>query len=342
MPWLLIATFLFLCSSVFAQETRHFILATSRAGIIELIDPISLQAITRIHVELPTKSVGLNGASASADGSVIFVDGPIASDPNGCCSQYSIDLATLRMNRVASTVEIREMIGDRVQLSPDGHWLFGVRSFHGPALDVYDVIQHSYVRQLKPTSLNDGLPSGAWAGDQFYFYLSKRDGSEGRLWGVSSNTTDLGEGIAIAPIAQSPGCPPRPLVLENIAATEGTVFVYELFGFIGDRRFECSNIIEGGAWLVDPLNGQLLYHVAPDLHFSTLIPDHEDQAFYGLSSGGPRWDFPVILVRIDARDGRILQSRTLDTDRWKVSVGSLRLVPAGDVRVIQKAESKSE
>jgi hypothetical protein len=52
MPWLLIATFLFLCSSVFAQETRHFILATSRAGIIELIDPISLQTITRIHVEL--------------------------------------------------------------------------------------------------------------------------------------------------------------------------------------------------------------------------------------------------------------------------------------------------
>ncbi len=63
------------------------------------------------------------------------------------------------------------MVGDRVQLSPNGRWLFGIRNFQGPALDIYNVAQRSYVRQLKPTSLNDWLPSGAWVGDKFYFYL---------------------------------------------------------------------------------------------------------------------------------------------------------------------------
>src|ERR1700736_3711050 len=79
----------------------------------------------------------------------------------------------------------------------------------------------------------------------------------------------------------------------------------------------------------------IAYHVAPGLHFFVLIPHREEPVLYGLSSGGPDWDFPVKLVRIDARDGKILQTRTLDTDRWNISVAPLRLAPKGDVRAIQ-------
>ena len=204
------------------------------------------------------------------------------------------------------------MSNDRLHVSPDGHCLFGVRSFRGPALDVDDLVQGSLVRQLMRTRLEgDWFPSGAWSGDHFYFYASKDDGSSARLWMVSRSKTDLVEGIAVDPIVQSLCCPPNSFALEEIAATRNNLFVYEVFGFIGDRRIGCSNLVQGGAWLVDSSNGQLLDHVASDLHFSVLIPEQEEPALYSLSSWGPNWESPVKLVRMDARDGQVLQSRTL-------------------------------
>jgi hypothetical protein len=353
MPRLLIAAVLLACSVVSAQDTKQFVLAANRTGVVELLDPISLQTLSRIHIDLPPNSVGLNGVSANADGSMIYVEGPTADNPNGCCSLYSIDLATLRMNQAASIAGrdsgirrdsgIKGMSNDRLHVSSDGHWLFGVRSFRGPALDVYDLVQGSIVRQLIPAGLDEEwFPSGAWSGDHFYFYASKHDGSSARLWMVSPSTTDLGEGVTVDPVAQAPGCPPNSFALEDITATENNLFVFEVFGFIGDRRIECSNLVQGGAWLIDSSNGQSLHHVAPDLHFSVLIPDRVEPVLYGLSSGGPGWEFPVKLVRIDARNGQILQTRTLDTDRWNISIAPLRLAPTGDVHVIQGRNSNAK
>src|SRR5467141_4050954 len=102
MSRLLIATALLTWSVVSAQDTKQFVLAANRAGVVELLDPISLQTLSRIHIDLPPNSVGVNGTSANADGSMIYVEGPDADDSNGCCSLYSIDLATLRMNQAAS------------------------------------------------------------------------------------------------------------------------------------------------------------------------------------------------------------------------------------------------
>jgi hypothetical protein len=352
---LLITVVLLACSTVSAQDTKQFVLAGSRGGVIELIDPTSLETLGRLHIDLPPKGVGLNGVSASVDVSTIYVEGPIAGNPRGCCSVYSIDLATLQMNqavsipgspsipgsRSPSRAEIKEMSNDRLQRSPDGHWLFGVRSFRGPTLDVYDLVQGSIVRQLTPKGLEgDWHPSGTWSGDQFYFYASKYDGSSARLWTVSPDTIDLGAGVAVEPFAQVPDCHPNSFALEEIAAAGNNLFAYEAFGFIGDRRGECSNPVPGGAWLIDPSTGQSLRHVAPDLHFSALIPDRgEKPVLYGLSSGGPNWEFPVQIVRIDARDGQVLQSRTLDTDRWNISIAALRMAPTGDVRVTQGQKS---
>jgi len=346
MSRLLIATILLACSAASAQDTRQYVLAANRAGVVELLDPISLQTLSRIHVDLAPNSVGLNGVSAGADGSMIYVEGPTSENPNGCCSLYSIDLATLRMNQVAAIAGrdsgirkdsgIKGMSDDRLHVSPDGQWVFGVRNFRGPALDVYDLVQGTMVRQLTPAGLEDDwFADGAWSGDHFYFYASKHDGSSAHLWIVLPSMTDLGDGVAVDPVAHVPGCPTHSFALEEIATTGNNFFVYEAFGFIGDRRNECPNLIPGGAWLIDSSNGHSLHHVAPDLHFSILIPDREEPVLYGLSNGGPNWEFPVKLVRIDARDGQILQTRTLETDRWNISIAPLRLAPKGDVQAIQ-------
>jgi hypothetical protein len=140
MDRLLIIAVLLACSSVSAQETQRFILAASRGGVIELIDPISLKTLARMQVELPSGGAGLNEISASADGSTIYVQGPIAGNPGGCCSLYSIDLGTLEIEETASIARgpainsepFKRMRNDRVHRSPDGHWLFGVRSFPVP------------------------------------------------------------------------------------------------------------------------------------------------------------------------------------------------------------------
>ena len=340
MSRLLIATALLTCSVVSAQDTKQFVLAANRAGVVELLDPRSLQTISRIHIDLPPKSVGLNGVSANADGSIIYVEGPTADNARSCCSLYSIDLTTLRMNRAAPIagggLDLRGRSNNRLRLSPDGHWLFGVKNFRGPELDVYDLVQGSTARQLIPTGLEDDwFASGTWSGNHYYFYASKHDGSSARLWMVSPSTTDLGEGVSVDPVAQAAGCPPHSFAFEEIAAAGNNLLVYEAFGFIMDRRAECSGLIQGGAWLIDSSNGHMLQHVAPDLYFSALIPDREEPVLYGLSSGGPNWEFPVKLVRIDARDGQILQTRTLDTDYWTISIAPLRLAPSGDVQVIQ-------
>jgi hypothetical protein len=346
MSRLLIATVLLTCVPLSAQDTKQFVLAANRAGTVELIDPISLETLSRIHIDLPQDSVGLNGITASEDGSTIYVEGPMSDHPSGCCSLYSIDLATLRMNRGASIAgsgsRIKGMGNDRLHLSPDGHWLFGVRNFRGPGLDVYDLVQGSIVRKLTPAGLEgDWIARGDWSANNFYLYALKNDGSAARLWMASPDTTDLGVGVAVESFVQPSGCNASSFALEQIVGTRNDLFIYEAFGFILDRRVDCPNVIAGGAWEIDPSTGHLLRQIAPDLHFSVLIPDRDESILYGLSNGGPNWEYPIKLLRIDASDGQILQTRTLDTDHWSISIGSLRLAPRGDVQVIQDPQSKA-
>lgn len=341
---LLITAVLLACLPVSAQDTEQFILATSRSGVLELIEPASLTTRSRIHLDLPPGSVGLNEVSASADGSTIYVEGPIAGNPDGCCSLYSIDLATLRFDETASIAgspahgseEFKRMLNDRVHRSPDGHWLFGVKSFPSPALDMYDAVQGSIVRQLAPAGLEgDWHPTGTWSGDRFYLYASKGDGSSARLWTASPDTRDLGAGVAVESFVRPSDCSASNFASEQIVATRNDLFIYENFGFILDRRADCPNFIPGGAWEIDPSNGRLLRQIAPELHFSTLISDREEQVLYGLSNGGPNWESPVQIIRIDARDGQFLQSRILDTDRWHISIARLWMAPTGDVWATQ-------
>jgi hypothetical protein len=350
-----IATLL-VCSTLAAQDSRNIIIAASRSGVLEMINPSTLVTVGRIHFDLAPRSAGLNGVAASADGSILYVEGPIPDDPRGCCSLYSIDLVTLHVRVVASipgsrsrdafvisnglahlTTALthnqipREIRDDRLHVSPDGRWLFGVKSFRGPALDVYDLVRGQVVRQLIPQGLEgDWWPTGAWSGDRFYLYATG-PGGLGRLWMVSPETTDLGPGAAIAPFRTLSACPDRPSTA--IAASAGNLFIYETFGFKLDRRNICAGPVPGGAWLVNATTGELTHQIAPDLHFSELVSDRATSQLYGLSAEDPNWGLPARLVRIDPKDGRILQSRHLDPGFWRMTVAPVRGVPSGDVRL---------
>src|ERR1051326_7967097 len=96
-----IAGLLLSCAALSAQDQKDYIVATRRAGVIEFIDPATLQTVAQIHYDLPPKSAGLNGAAASADGSTLYVQGPVSKEYLGCCSLYSIDLATLKTSLAA-------------------------------------------------------------------------------------------------------------------------------------------------------------------------------------------------------------------------------------------------
>jgi hypothetical protein len=226
----------------------------------------------------------------------------------------------------------------QLHLSPDGRWAFEVVSFRGPALYVYDLGQN-VTRKLTPIGLQgDWWPSGVWSGDRFYFYARKGDGSAARLWAVSPEATELGEGVSVEPFWQVTGCRESPDV--QLMAAGGNLFVYEIFGWKLDRRTECHAQISGGAWLLEAGTGQLLLQLVPNLHFSALISDRAQPVLYGLTTEDPDWRGPVELVRIDARDGRVLQSRVLDSDFWRISIAPVRLAPTGDVQALAVARSK--
>jgi hypothetical protein len=356
---ILIAVVFLVCSTLPAQDLKNFVLAQSRSGVIEIIDPATLATVSQIHFDV-RNTAGLNGVAASTDGARLYVEGPITDLPGtsgGCCFLYSIDLATLHAKKVegiwgtrknyllsdgfgyrASELSTSGVIDGRgndvLHLDPSGHILFGVRSFRGPVLDVYDLIQGSVSRRLAPAGLEgDWFPSGAWSGDQFYFYAARSDGSAARLWNVSANTTQLGPGVTVETFGETPACSGGRL--EKITAAGGNLFVYELFGSKIDRRDRCQAPIPGGAWLVNPETGQLLRHDAPDLHFTALISDRTEPVLYGLSAeGGSNRKAPVELVRIDTRDGLVMQSRVLDADFWWIAAGPLRATPSGNVEVV--------
>jgi hypothetical protein len=134
----------------------------------------------------------------------------------------------------------------------------------------------------------------------------------------------------VEPFANVPGC--SSYVEAGLAGAAGNLFLYEMFGWKLDRRTSCQNV-PGGAWIVDPASGRLLRHVAPDLYFSEMFADREKGELYGISLD-PNWGSRVELVRIDARDGTILQSRVLESDFWRIAFAPLSIVPAADVRAL--------
>lgn len=331
---------------------RDYIVAVRRGGVIEFFDPGNLETVSRIHFNLPEQSVGFNGVFASSDGSMLYLEGPIGNSPEdlrGCCSLYSIDLATLETKAVAwiwgsrsrRAILISDGIAYRLSstmadsvhagqwhFSPDRHWLFGVRS--GPAVDIYEFAAKNLVRQLTAPGLagdpGQRFQTGAWLGDRFYLYATEANGS-GRLWTVSPETTELGDGLDVP--ALNPDCSgPAPT---GITGAGSHLFVYQIFGSKIDPRSQCGDGMAGGAWTLDPATGRLMDQMTSNLHFWSLIPNADSSALYGLSYGTADTLSPVELVRIDAQNLHVTRERLLDTDYWWIIAAPLRSIPSGDV-----------
>jgi hypothetical protein len=328
------------CSALFAQDLRTFILAASQSGNVEFIDSATLRTVGRIYFDLGVHSAGLNGVSASADGASLYVEAPLQNEANNCCALYSVDLATLQMKQVAwipgsrSRTEFfglpREMGNDRLFVSSDRHWIFGVSFFQGYTLDIYDAETKKIIRRLTPQGLTGNWwPAGVWAGDQFYLYAANAEGAA-LLWTISPETTELGAGLPVASFGQVAGCSDAP---KSIVASAGNVFLYEDFGFKVDRRNQCAGPVPGGAWLVDTSTGKLIRQIAPEVHFSELLSNPASSQLYGLSVENAQWASPR-LVQIDSSDGTVLKSRALDPGFWRVAIAPLSLTPSGDVRSV--------
>jgi hypothetical protein len=336
-----------------AQNSADYIIAARRAGVIEFVDPTTLKTVSSIAVDVRSTSTGLNGVFANPDGRTIYVEGPIgpnAVGANNCCWLYSIDLATLEMKKVAdvwgthsrkafvsigpgllqpvssrATTATNKPEGNHWQPSPDGRWWFGLRN--GPAADLYDVARGEIAYSFTSTKRDERWwSSGTWLGNQFYIYATH--GGSGRLWELSPQSTQLGDGIPVSEVSQVPGCSVE--ALTNVIASGDRLLVYEIFGGKIDRRIRCENV-PGGASLLERGTGQLTSLIAPMLYFSQLVPNRAGSEIYGITSESPNTHGSAELVRIDIASGNVMQSRLLDPDYWWIAVAPLRGVHSGDV-----------
>jgi hypothetical protein len=89
--------------------------------------------------------------------------------------------------------------------------------------------------------------------------------------------------------------------------------------------------LPGGAWMLDTDTGRLTKQVAALFHFNSLIPDPYGSTLYGVALGKADWNGPVQVVRLDGRDGTVLQTRTFEPGVLQIAIGLLAKVPAGDV-----------
>ena len=360
MAWIKFVIALVACSALFAQDPRQVIVIAGRAPLLEVIDPVSLETRARIHFDFPEGSVGFNRLAISADGSKVYFDGPIPSDTRVCCDLYALDLATMKATVAASIPGTRSrerfVFSDGVvylastlspngpitvknyssrHVSPDGHWLFGVRGYGGPSLEVFDLNRGELVRELKPSQPQDGSPiKGAWAGEHFYL-LGASEQNPGRLWMVSPDTTELGLGVPVdnvETLSQPSDCT-QPAFSELLAAAD-KVFLYEPFGFKVDRRVRCHVPVPGGVWAIDPTTGRVTGRTAIGLHFSTVVADSTGSSLYGLASEGMNQQGSGQLLRIDAKDGNVLKSRDVEPGFFRMTVASIHSVPTGDVSAI--------
>jgi hypothetical protein len=349
-----------ICLGVRAHGANDYIIAARRTGVIEFIDPATLKTLSSIRVNLALSSTGLNGVFADPDGRTIYIEGPIganAAGANNCCWLYAIDLTTSQAKVVAgiwgtrsrrafisagpglmqpvsspAASAIEKPDGDRWQASPDGHWWAGLRN--GPALDLYDVARGEIARSFAIAGGNESSwSSGTWLGNYFYVYAT--DHGSGRLWALTPESTQLGDGVPITGLGQVPGCSTD--AITNITAAGGHLVIYEVFGSKIDRRERCKDV-PGGAWIVDPATGQLPMQVASEFHFWMLMPNHAGSELYGVTSEIPNTQAPAELIRLDVHSGRVLQYRHLDGDYWWITTAPLRAAPTGDVSISLTAD----
>jgi hypothetical protein len=173
--------------------------------------------------------------------------------------------------------------------------------------------------------------TGVWSRTRFYLYVQWPN-DPGLVWTVLPGAEALGAGTRVAPFSEVPGCPERLPVAKTLVAAAGNIFLYEPFGSKADRTGTCVMALPGGAWMLDTNTGRLTNQIAPEFHFNRLISDRSGSTLYGVVLGEAGWGGPVQLVRLDERDGRVLQARTFEPGILQIAIAALAKSPVGDVQ----------
>lgn len=338
------------------KGARDVVLATQRDHRLHVFDAATLEPLGQIAINNLAHRV-----SAGPDGRTLFIAQAGTPDGAGCCALFALDLETSTMCRLMEPVTEQVLSPDgrrlfaqrgnvgievfdagtlarlptiaapgvyRLQPSPDGRWLFGITSWDGPSLDVFD---------LGRQRLDHRLPvpggGGAWLGEQFHLYA--RDGGQAGLWIIRPETMVLGDPVPVTPTGQGLTDGQLPAHPQVVAARDRLV-VYEPLGwwFKLDPRRE-GQPVSGGLFALDPSSGEVTGHLAPSVDFAQVVADPGGARLYGLDAGDPDGGRPVRLLALDSATGAVLAERTLPTDVWFIAPASLpdTLVPRGRIQL---------
>ncbi len=354
------AILLILPFTVGQAHDQTVLLAAHRAGRVEVLDPITLQSLGTIKV-LPQA----NGITSDRTGILLLREG-LTPDFQGCCALYAVDLKTREMTKlleptsdVAVSPDGQHVVTQRgnvgieafslhtlqrepaiprsiapgfytLSFSPNGRLLFGVSNFPMPVLDIFDFDRRKLVQRF--TVPQDLTVLGAWVSNAHYLYGYRK--GTGQLWQVKTDNSALEGPVKIDFPDLASECKMQE---QEMFGTAGRLFLYELFGAKGDRRDGCAREIPGGLLSVDPQTGGTLAHLAPDIHFASLISGADDKELYGIDVRDTSWT-SVDLVRLNAITGEVLARRNLTSDVWSIDLATVpsELVPSGPVEATTK------
>lgn len=339
------------------------LLAAHRAGGVEVLDPNTLEPVGSIKV-LPQA----NGLTSDNTG-VLFLREGLAPEFEGCCALYAVDLKTREMTKLLEPVsnavvspdgqhvlaqrgnvgieafnihtlqrepEIPRSVAPGVyslSFSPDGRLLFGVSNFPR-SLDIFDFDQRKLVQRF--TVSQDLSVLGAWIGNVYYLYEYRK--GEGQLWRVKTDNSAL-EGPVNVDFPDLASDCERPM--QGMVGAGGQLFLVELFGGKGDRRDFCTRDVPGGLFSIDPQTGKVLTHLAPEVHFASLVPSTDGKELYGIDVRDTTWS-SVGLIRLNATSGDVLARRNLQADVWFIDLANIPkdLVPNGPVEATTTVNSR--
>jgi hypothetical protein len=350
----LCAAILLILPFVVGQSHNQTVLfAAHRAGRVEVLDPITLQSLGSMKV-LPQA----NGVRSDRTG-VLFLREGLAPEFKGCCALYAVDLKTRGMTKLVEpasdaivspdgqhVLTQRGNVGIEVfnahnlqretaipssvaqgvytlRFSHDGRLLFGVSNFPVPTLDILDFDRRKLLQRF--TVPQDLRALGAWVINDYYLYGYRK--GTGQLWRVKADNSALEGPVKVNFPNVASECNMQE---QQLLGAGGRLFLYELFGAKGDRRDACTREIPGGLLSVDPKTGRILAHLAPNLHFASLISSTDGRELYGIDVKDTSWT-SVDLVRLSVVTGEVLAKQSLPSDVWFIDLATIpsELVPTG-------------
>lgn len=312
------------------------LLASSRGGWVEAIDPLTLATVSRIRTPEMTESVASN-----ADGSRLFVAAPRVN-PKGCCAIYALDPASMILTPFEWPAQAVTIAGGRVlaqrsnrgidvfdahtlqpmtpldgsgfyrlRASPDGRSIFGVKFSPEPTLDLF----HADTGQRIVSHV---LPAGAslagtWIGGDYYLFEVESDAA--RLHHVRSDNGQFEETVASAAPEAFPVCQETPyeIVTAGVKAA-----IYAQFGLKASGA--CAS--PGGYAIADPAIRSISPRVATRLYFRQMVAMEDGQYLYGLDAGAEPWQ-QVRIVKLDAATGAVVAEKKLAANVWYLTTGRI-------------------